>query len=389
MNFNLFIARKLFREHGDVKKVSRPAILIATSGVAVGLAVMVISVCVVLGFKQEISSKVVGFGSHIQIQNYASVTTNSPQPIAIPSALMKEVGDVEGVAHVQRFCNKEGILKTDADFKGILLHGVGVEFDTSFLKAHMEEGELPSFSDTVASNRIVISRQIADELHLEVGSKVFAYFFENSVRTRRFTVSGIYCTHLTEFDKALVFTDIYTCNRLNAWAPDQYSGMEIAVKDLDRVDEVASVLVKRICMAQSFGCQCVGHFGFDGISSRVYDDFRFAYYYIGTHEFYRDHESIRSDQPWHPPYFLVFCRVRHGERIAFGKYNRYRHSASSALCRNIPFGCVDILRGFGTGFVQFLLCVGYQRGNFGDMRVFAYRSELLGFPYSSGSVYSF
>ena len=103
MNFNLFIARKLFREHGDVKKVSRPAILIATSGVAVGLAVMIISVCVVLGFKQEISSKVVGFGSHIQIQNYASVTTNSPQPIAVPPALMKEVWDVEGVAHVLSF----------------------------------------------------------------------------------------------------------------------------------------------------------------------------------------------------------------------------------------------------------------------------------------------
>lgn len=246
MNFNLFIARKLFREHGDVKKVSRPAILIATSGVAVGLAVMIISVCVVLGFKQEISSKVVGFGSHIQIQNYASVTTNSPQPIAVPPALMKEVGDVEGVAHVQRFCNKEGILKTDADFKGILLHGVGAEFDASFLKAHMEEGELPSFSDTVASNRIVISRQIADELHLEVGSKVFAYFFENSVRTRRFTVSGIYCTHLTEFDKALVFTDLYTCNRLNAWAPDQYSGIEISVKDLNRVDEVSGALIKLV-----------------------------------------------------------------------------------------------------------------------------------------------
>ena len=93
----------------------------------------------------------------------------------------------------------------------------------------------------MASNRIVISRQIADELHLEVGSKVFAYFFENSVRTRRFTVSGIYCTHLTEFDKALVFTDLYTCNRLNAWAPDQYSGIEISVKDLNRVDEVSGL----------------------------------------------------------------------------------------------------------------------------------------------------
>ncbi len=356
MNFNLFIARKLFREHGDVKKVSRPAILIATSGVAVGLAVMIISVCVVLGFKQEISSKVVGFGSHIQIQNYASVTTNSPQPIAVPPALMKEVGDMKGVAHVQRFCNKEGILKTDADFKGILLHGVGVEFDASFLKAHMEEGELPSFSDTVASNRIVISRQIADELHLEVGSKVFAYFFENSVRTRRFTVSGIYCTHLTEFDKALVFTDLYTCNRLNAWAPDQYSGIEISVKDLNRVDEVSGALIKLV--------------------NRKTDAYGGSYVTMTIQELY-------------PSYFLVFCRVRHGERIALGKYNRNRHSGSSALYRSIPFGCVDILCGFGTGLVQSRVCTGYQCGYFGDMRVVAYRSEFLGFPYPSGSVYSF
>ncbi len=246
MSFNLFVARKLFREYGDEKKVSRPAILIATSGVAVGLAVMIVSVCVVLGFKREISSKVIGFGSHIQIQNYESVTTKSPQPVAVPPSLLKEVEDVKGVAHVQRFCDKEGILKTDADFKGVLFHGVGAEFDTSFLKANMEEGGLPPFSDTVASNRIVISRQIADELHLEVGSKVFAYFFENAVHARRFTVSGVYCTHLTEFDKALAFTDLYTCNRLNAWNPDQYSGIEIAVKDLSRVDEVASALSKKV-----------------------------------------------------------------------------------------------------------------------------------------------
>ena len=105
-----------------------------------------------------------------------------PQPIAVPPALMKEVGDVEGVAHVQRFCNKEGILKTDADFKGILCMAWG-GIRCVFPESPHGRGELPSFSDTVASNRIVISRQIADELHLEVGSKVFAYFFENSVRT--------------------------------------------------------------------------------------------------------------------------------------------------------------------------------------------------------------
>ena len=145
MNFNLFIARKLFREHGDVKKVSRPAILIATSGVAVGLAVMIISVCVVLGFKQEISSKVVGFGSHIQIQNYASVTTNSPAAYC-GAPCFDEGGRGRGrVAHVQRFCNKEEYSRRMPISKVFFLHGVGAEFDASFLKAHMEEGNCRLF----------------------------------------------------------------------------------------------------------------------------------------------------------------------------------------------------------------------------------------------------
>ncbi len=246
MDFSLFIARRLFRGRGGYRKVSRPAITIATSGVAVGLAVMVVSVCVVMGFKHEISSKVTGFGSHVQVLNYASATTNSPQPVAVPLSLVKEVEGMDGVAHVQRFCNKEGILKTDADFKGILLHGVGEDFDASFMKDNMEEGVFPSFSDTAASNRIVISRRVADGLHLKVGSKVFAYFFENTVRTRRFTVCGIYCTHLTEFDDVMVFTDLYTCKHLNAWDTDRYSGMEIAVEEPGRTEEVAGALAKRL-----------------------------------------------------------------------------------------------------------------------------------------------
>ncbi len=246
MDFNLFIARRLFRKRDDVGKVSRPAILIATSGVAVGLTVMIVAVCVVLGFKQEISSKVIGFGSHIQIQNYYSLTGEASHPIAIPDSFMVEMAHVNGVSHVQRFCNKEGVLKTDNDFKGIVLHGVGPEFDTAFLAGHLEEGVLPVFSDSVASNQIVISRRLADELQLRVGSKIYAYFFENTVRVRRFTVVGIYCTHLTEFDQALVFTDIYTCNKLNGWEHDQFSGLEIAVNRLDELDKVTRSLVERV-----------------------------------------------------------------------------------------------------------------------------------------------
>ncbi|MCD8318205.1 MAG: ABC transporter permease [Paraprevotella sp.] len=246
MNFNLFIARRLFLSNRGAKKVSRPAILIATTGVAIGLAVMIISVCVVLGFKQEIRSKVIGFGSHVQIQNYATLASNSPQPIALPPAFVREIKEVPGVAHVQRFCNKEGIIKTEDEFKGILLKGVGPEFDPSFLKENLVAGEIPTFSDSTSSNKIVISKQVADELHLKVGSRVYAYFFENSIRTRRFTVAGIYCTHLTEFDKVFAFTDLYACNRLNAWEADQYSCLEIRVKDFEQLDQVTSALVQHV-----------------------------------------------------------------------------------------------------------------------------------------------
>ena len=246
MDSNFFIARRLFRDKGDARKVARPAIVIATCGVAIGLAVMIVSVCVVLGFKQEIRSKVIGFGSHVQIQNYAAVTANAPLPVVITDSLMRQVEAVDGVSHVQRFSNKEGILKTDEEFKGVLLRGVGPEFDADFLKAHLEKGEFPEFSDSVASNRIVISREVADELHLDVGDRIFAYFFEQSVRARRFTVAGIYCTHLSEFDDAMVFTDLYTCNRLNAWEPDQYSGLEVSVADFGLLDNVTGKLVNMV-----------------------------------------------------------------------------------------------------------------------------------------------
>lgn len=246
MNFNLFIARRLYLDQGDVRKVSRPAVHIATAGVAVGVAVMIIAVCVVLGFKREIRAKVIGFGSHIQVFSYESLTSSSPQPIALPDSFIREVKQVQGVKHVQRFCNKNGILKTDDDFKGILLRGVGRDFDPSFLKQNLIAGELPAFSDDKATQKIVISKRTADELHLSVGDKIFAYFFEGSVRARRFTVAGIYQTNLTEFDEMLVYTDVYTCRRLNNWNEDQYSGLELEVTDFGRLAQTAEILVGQV-----------------------------------------------------------------------------------------------------------------------------------------------
>lgn len=246
MRFNLFVAKRLFNDKGGVRNVSRPAIRIATAGVAIGLAVMIVSVCVVLGFKSEIRSKVIGFGSHIQIINYESISSGVSKPVAFPDSLIRELRQVPGVSHIQRFSNKGGILKTDDAFEGILLHGVGAEFNADFLKSNLKEGEIPVFSADSATNRILVSQTIADRLHLSCGDRVFAYFFDGNVRARRFTVSGIYQTNLSEFDDNMVFTDLYVCNRLNNYATDQYAGVEITVDRFDDVDLVAGSLVGKV-----------------------------------------------------------------------------------------------------------------------------------------------
>ena len=236
MNLPLFIAKKIYRDQGDKRKVSRPAIRIATIGVAIGLAVMIVTVSVVLGFKHTIRDKVVGFGSHIQVRNVMTYNGGSQHPICVDDSLTKTINDIEGVASVQRFTMTQGILKTDEDFLGVMFKGVGQEYDTSFLNAHLTEGEMPQFSDSTSHYQLLISKMIADKLRLKAGDKVFAYFIDNGdVRTRRYTICGIYETNMTRFDENLCFTDLYTANKLNGWLTNQATGVEISVKDFERL----------------------------------------------------------------------------------------------------------------------------------------------------------
>ena len=216
--------------------MSRPAIRIATIGVTIGLAVMIVTVSVVLGFKHTIRDKVVGFGSHIQVSNVMTYSGTDQHPICMDDSLTKALGAIEGVAHTARFTMTQGILKTDEDFLGVMFKGVGQEYDTSFLKAHLTEGEMPQFSDSTSRYQLLISKMIADKLRLKAGEKVFAYFIdEGDVRTRRYTVAGIYETNMTRFDENLCITDLYTANRLNGWRQDQVSGVEVSVKDFERL----------------------------------------------------------------------------------------------------------------------------------------------------------
>ena len=245
MNLPLFIARKIYRQGGNQQEVSRPAITIATIGVAIGLAVMIITVSVISGFKHTISDKVVGFGSHIQIMNFMAQQTAIPAPICISDTLMRQIRQTQGVSHVACYSMTQGILKTDDDFLGVAFKGIGSDYDTRFLADNLVEGHMPKFGSTPSKYPLLVSRTIADKLRLKVGSKVFAYFIGNDdVRVRKFTVEGIYQTNMTQFDQNLCFTDFSVPVRLNGWEEDQCSGAELQVSNFDDVNLTATKIVK-------------------------------------------------------------------------------------------------------------------------------------------------
>ena len=247
MNLPLYIAKRIYSDQGDKRKVSRPAIRIATIGVAIGLAVMIITVSVVLGFKHTIRAKVVGFGSHIQVHNIMNYNGSDPHPICANDSLMKAIESIDGVAHAERFSTTQGILKTDEDFLGVAFKGIAAEYDTTFLHKHLVEGSIPEFSDSVSHYKLLISKMIADKMRLKAGDRVYGYFIDGEdVRTRKFTVSGIYQTNMTRFDETLCFTDLYTASKLNGWTDNQATGIEVIVKDFYHLGETADQFIDNV-----------------------------------------------------------------------------------------------------------------------------------------------
>ena len=247
MNLPLFIAKRIYSDQGDKRNVSRPAIRIAIVGVAIGLMVMIVTVCVVLGFKHTIRDKVAGFGGHIQVSNLMKYNDIDPYTICADDSMMQVFRAQPGVRHVQRYTITQGLLKTDDDFLGVMFKGVGPEFDNTFLQQNIVAGEIPAFSDSTSRYQLLMSKMIADKLHLTIGDKVFAYFIgDENVKTRKYTVAGIYQTTMTRFDENLCFTDLYAANRLNGWDGDRCTGVEATVEDLDRLSVTADAFIDNV-----------------------------------------------------------------------------------------------------------------------------------------------
>ena len=247
MNWKYFIARRIYHSDESGKKVSRPAVRIAMAGIAIGLAVMIVSVAVVIGFKHQVRNKVTGIGSDIFISNFDVQGTYETLPVVVNDSLLNEIQGVNGVKYVQRYSTKPGMLMTGTDFSGMVLKGIGPDYDTKFLKKNMLEGEIPIFSDTVSSQKVLISKTNATKLKLKVGDSFLSYYIEkDNIRARKFIISGIYQTNFSNYDDLFLITDLYTVNRLNKWRDDQVSGVEVEVNDYSRLNDIKDAIHEKV-----------------------------------------------------------------------------------------------------------------------------------------------
>lgn len=248
MNWKLFIARRIYQtkeKEGD-RNVSKPAVRIAMVGIAIGLAVMILSVAVVVGFKHEVRDKVIGLGADILVTSLDVVQSYQVTPVVGDDSLISALEKMPGVKHVQRYATKPGMIMTSDNFQGIVLKGIGQEYDTTFLHRHLQEGHIPAFTDSVSSNQVLVSKTIADRLGVRVGDKLYTYYLENNIRARRLTVAGIYQTNFSSYDDLFLLTDLRTVERLNNWEPGQVGGLEIQVTDYDLLDETNGYILSSL-----------------------------------------------------------------------------------------------------------------------------------------------
>ena len=228
------------------RSFSRSIVGIAIFGIALGLAVMIVSVAIVTGFKKEISNKVTGFGAHIQILNLDSNLSYETIPVPAGLESVELIRELEGVKNVQPFAIKAGIIKTGDEIHGAVLKGVDGSYDWDFIARHLTQGEVLKLSDSIRSNQVVLSEKIARLLKLGIGDRFTMYFIQDPPRARTFTIQGLFNTSLEEFDQLYIYADIQQLQRLNNWHEEQVSGYEVLLNDMGSLPEIAEQVQEQV-----------------------------------------------------------------------------------------------------------------------------------------------
>lgn len=241
MNLEYFIAKRLIAAKNHKSSISAPIIKIAIAAIAIGMIMMIISVATGIGLQQKIREKVSAFNGHIIITNYDDNQSEvSINPISTNQDFYPKFKNVEGINHIQAVATKAGIIRTETSFEGIIFKGVGKDYNWSNLQEYLIEGKLPDVSKNL-NPQVIISKYLADRLHLKVGNKFNTYFMKadnNQLPNLRvFEITGIYNSGFQEFDATYIIGDIRHIQRINKWKPDQVGAFEVFIDDFKKIEE--------------------------------------------------------------------------------------------------------------------------------------------------------
>jgi lipoprotein-releasing system permease protein len=246
MNVEYFIAKRLFTAKEKNNRYTKPILRIAILAISLSVAVMLLSITVLTGFKNEISNKIIGFSSHITITNFTDNQSYESEPIELNQEFYPSITQQQGIKHIQIFATKAGIIKTEDEILGMVLKGVGSDFDPSFFEQNLVVGEVPTYNDTLTSSKVMISKSVADILQLKLGEKLIMYFVEQPPRVRKFIIAGIYETGFGDFDDLIVMADIRHIQKLNGWERNQVGGFEILIDNFDQLEEITAKVYEQI-----------------------------------------------------------------------------------------------------------------------------------------------
>jgi lipoprotein-releasing system permease protein len=244
MNLSFSIAKRLIgkSEH----RFSRPVMRVAILAVSLSLTVMLISISIISGFQNEIRDKVIGYGSHIQVTHFSKDNSFESKLLPNSSELKNKISKIDGVLEVQKFATKAGLIKTDEEIYGIVLKGVNQNYSFSFFENYLLEGKIPIYNSKKLSNEIIMSSTIANKLKMKVGDTFTTYFIQKPTRARKFSISAIYDSGLSEFDDLYIVGDLKQIQKLNKWQENQCGGLEIKNSSIENLNETTNQINNEI-----------------------------------------------------------------------------------------------------------------------------------------------
>lgn len=246
INLEYFIAKRLFSAKEENNTHSKAILRIAIFAIALSVSIMLLSVTVLTGFKNEIKDKIIGFGSHITITKLSDNNSYESEPISSSKEFYRDLIENKSISNISVFACKAGIIKTNHEISGVVLKGIGSDYNWSFFSKHLIKGKVLNINDSSLSNSVIISENISKKLKLSLDDDLVMYFAQKPTRVRKFKIVGIYNTNLSEFDKLYVFGDIQHIRELNSWRDDQIGGFEVSINRFDDLDNMTDHIYSKI-----------------------------------------------------------------------------------------------------------------------------------------------